>query len=560
MQDRIKKLVIRHPFITLFLVCVSFTIFDQTKNSLVQPGTFLFLAVVQIALIALISLAMKPYLTSSRLYLLATIITVVVGLINYTYLTYAHPEKAILAFGLLAVFMLFMILSARNELTQRKIVMLIFVLGFLMRLTYVLSININSYQHDFGNSNGHFNYIEFFYKNNFSSLPTVVTDGVNQLYHPPFYYFVAALWMKIQMFVASPFITELNQAEYYAIAKENLQILTLFFSSASMVISYKIFTFFKLKNSAVLTALSLVAFHPTFTILAGSANNDILSITMFLAAILTALNWYKKPSLINILKVALAVGLGMMSKLSAALVAPAVAVLFVIKFFESKLYKKLVLQFSAFALAVFPLGLGWGIRNLIKDGVPITYVPRIKIEGHPQYVGNYSVWERLFDFRYSDVWMARGSNFGYTYREHTIGMMILKTSIFGEYYIGKNSAFLRLVSNILFYANVLICVVSLIAIIYFVLKRSDIISAPFRAFFGVLYATIMLSFVKFSFDYPHDCSMDFRYIVPTVIIGALFLGISMTNIKGKYEKLFTNTATITATVFSLCSFLLYTSL
>ena len=503
---------------------------------------------------------MKPFLSKIRLIYFIAAITVVVGFIDYTYLTNEHPDKAILAFGLLFIFTLFLIFVTKNELSQRKIVMLIFMLGFLMRLTYVLSIDINSYQHDFGNSNRHFNYIEFFYKNNFTSLPTVVTNGVNQLYHPPFYYAVAALWMKIQMLFSSPLVTEVTQAEYYALAKENLQILTLLFSSASMIISYKIFTFFKMKNSAVLTALSLVAFHPTFTILAGSANNDILSVTLFLASILTALKWYKNPTLFNILKVALAVGLGMMSKLSAALVAPAVAVLFVIKFFESKAYKKLAAQFSAFAVTVFPLGLGWGIRNLIKDGVPITYVPRIEIDGHPQYVGTYSFWERLFDFRYTDVWMARGSYFGYTYREHTIGMMILKTSLFGEYYIGKGSASLRFVSNILFYTNVLIVLTSLIAIIYFVVKRSEIISAPFRAFFGVLYATIMLSFVKFSFDYPHDCTMDFRYIVPTVVIGALFLGLAMTNYKGKNLKLFTNIASIAAVTFSICSFLLYSTL
>ena len=42
---------------------------------------------------------------------------------------------------------------------------------------------------------------------------------------------------------------------------------------------------------------------------------------------------------------------------------------------------------------------------------------------------------------------------------------------------------------------------------------------------GALFALLMLSFVFFNVSYPYGCTMDFRYIVPTVIAGAGFLGL-----------------------------------
>lgn len=80
--------------------------------------------------------------------------------------------------------------------------------------------------------------------------------------------------------------------DYYA-AGENVQILTLFYSSICMVISYKIFRQLGLKGRGLVCAVAIVAFCPTFYIMAGSVNNDILSIAFMLAAVLNTLYWYK---------------------------------------------------------------------------------------------------------------------------------------------------------------------------------------------------------------------------------------------------------------------------
>ncbi len=46
-----------------------------------------------------------------------------------------------------------------------------------------------------------------------------------------------------------------------------------------------------------------------------------------------------------------------------------------------------------------------------------------------------------------------------------------------------------------------------------------------KIFLGGYYVLLMAQFLVFCFQYPFTCSMDFRYIVPTLLIGALFIGI-----------------------------------
>lgn len=78
--------------------------------------------------------------------------------------------------------------------------------------------------------------------------------------------------------------------------------------------------------------VSLIAFNPSFIIFAGSINNDILSITFMLGAILWTLRWYKTRTMRNIIPIALCIGFGMMTKRPVALVAPAVGLLFLLCF------------------------------------------------------------------------------------------------------------------------------------------------------------------------------------------------------------------------------------
>ena len=160
----------------------------------------------------------------------------------------------------------------------------------------MLYTDISVRQHDVGNFDmeiGHCGYIRYFYEN--FNLPDFDVRNYWQFYHPPFLHIIAALWMRLQTFLG---------IDYYA-AGENVQILTLFYSSICMVLSYKIFRQLGLKGRGLVCAVAIVAFCPTFYIMAGSVNNDILSIAFMLAAVLNTLYWYKNPTFPRIMAISL---------------------------------------------------------------------------------------------------------------------------------------------------------------------------------------------------------------------------------------------------------------
>ena len=85
-----------------------------------------------------------------------------------------------------------------------------------------------------------------------------------------------------------------------------------------------------------------------------------------------------------------------------------------------------------------------GLRSLPKHSVdmlltdpPFGYVPLIG-EAADQFVGSYSVRDRLLDFRINDVFMAWGENRG-GFFEHNPILGLLKTSLFGEFRLNEMS-------------------------------------------------------------------------------------------------------------------------
>lgn len=544
-----------HPFITLALACLCFTAFNLPSGKTVGliPQTVFLGAVI----VLLTVLAAKAYLAFDRrtfmpfalMCALYAVITCYIMLFMY------NVGLSVAVAGVCVAAALGSYWKAEGTLTARRAVFLLFIIGFAVRAAYVILTGHLIRQHDAGGTNGHIPYIEYIYNNR--ALPTVKASGMNQNYHPPLHYIISALWLRVQ--------TLLFGDGFYGSALENLQILTLFYSSAAMIVARRLFGLVGIKGKGLTAAFAVVALHPTFFILAGSVNNDMLSVLFSLTALMLAVKWYKNPTMSGILRLALAIGLGMMTKLSVATVAPAVAVLFAVKFFQSRLFGRLIAQFSAFAAVSFPLGLWWGVRNLIKSGVPITYVPVISKKS-PQYIAEYPAWRRIFDIRTADVWMARGERYGYTHYEYNIPLALMKTSVFGEYYTGKSEPLLSVIAYILAIANLLLAAAALVYMLRFVFRKSAFLDGGLRAFFGVLYASLIGFYVKFCFDYPYDCTQDFRYIVPVAVIGALFLGLGLTDRPGavspggtRARRAVSYALYVTVALFGIASVLLYVS-
>lgn len=433
-----------------------------------------------------------------------------------------HYAYNLLNTGLGVITGIFIYLALKGKLTVRNGILLIMAVGFLIRLCYIISDPITIIQHDvsnIGKGKGHIGYIEYLYNN--KKLPDFDVRTVYQFYHPPLHHIIAAVWLKIQ--------TLMNIKYEYAF--ENVQLLTLFYSTLCMILSYKIFRQLKLKGISLVIATAVVALCPTFYIMAGSMNNDILSITCMLGAILNTIYWYKDPNMKNIIRIALCIGLGMMAKLSVWMVAPAVAFIFIYVFIKNIIkkdngnIKKCILQYISFLAVCAPLGLWWSVRNYISHSVPVTYVMELS-ETSGQYIGNIPVMQRLFDFsayQFDDVAeqfiMYKGA-----YDEFNPLTALFKTAMFDEGIAVRNFPDIAVANKILFWSSVIIGIIGFISMIAVSFRKSRELSVQMKIFIGLLYSVIFISYYIFCFKFPQVCTQNIRYTVPLIVIGAFFVG------------------------------------
>ncbi|MBQ3230238.1 MAG: hypothetical protein IJO64_06155 [Clostridia bacterium] len=439
---------------------------------------------------------------------------------------FSYPNQTLFAAGVILVFAIYFLLYPRKEsFSERDIIFLIFAVGFIFRLVYVQSTGYLVRQHDVAGEYGHLDYIKRLYDG--KGLPDKDVTKYWQFYQPPVWHAICAVFLKAQRFVGIGFEAAL----------ENLQMISLFCSSAIMFISHRLFRLFGMKELPLCIACGIVAFHPTFIILAGSINNDVMSLMLSLLALVLAIKWFRKPKLVNILALALAIGGSMAVKLSGGLIAVGVAILFAIRLFGKKYSKKgnLIAQFASFGAVCVPLALWWEIRNFILFKTPLTFVPMLS-EKSDQYIGHRSVFERLFDI--SSIWEAgvypSRVTRGYLYYEYNIPTAALKSSVFGEYYLGKESAVLSVAAKVLFFTGALLALLAVVATVYMLIKaiknrksfENDYgFSVSELAFPAICAVTMIVSYVSFCFKFAHFCTMDFRYIAITVVLGALYIGL-----------------------------------
>lgn len=415
--------------------------------------------------------------------------------------------------------------TIHKRLTTGRIYFLIVASGVLLRAIYILYTGVETRQHDvytFGEPEGHAGYIEYLYSH--LHLPDFDPREIWQYYHPPFHHILVVVWLKIN--------TALGVSWFRA--KENIQVLSLLYSSLALILSYKIFSELGLKKNGMIPALSILAFHPTFIIMAGSVNNDILSIVFLLGAVYYTMLWWKTPSLPAILKIALCVGFGMMTKLSVSMAAPAIALVFLVKLIlEKKKFLSYVKQFLLFGLVCAPLGLWWGVRNYILFKMPFTYVPSLGDQSH-QYIGNYSVMTRLFDFslyQFKNVFVSWGD----PYFDHNVFIGLFKTSTFGEQQLMFSSSAGYGFAEALFYANLSLILLSVAAMVWVLFKKNTL-EKMMKAFLFTLYFTFLFSYIQFCFAFPHTCTQNIRYATPCILVGTLCIGLLTEHLSEKPGK------------------------
>lgn len=494
------------------------------------------------------------------------------------------PNQMLLLFGLALCVAAYFFVSPEKgdkEGAERALVFLILAAGLVIRFVYVAYTDWNVRQHDVGDTEGHLAYmlyimkgdapIESFREGGFFAfhLPDFdVSDGHWQFYHPPLWHFLGAFWMKLQMYLGVAFET----------ARENLQVLSLYCSGVILLASHSLFRRFNLRGGGLLLACLLVAFHPTFIILSGSINNDVLSLALTLVSLVLAIDWYRKPSFRRIIPLAFAIGGAMMAKLSAGTVAFAVAFLFLMRFVRTRQKGKTLGQFGVFGALCVPTALWWQIRNLVLHGVNPLYVPGLS-EKSSQYVGFRGKLARLFDpsalFDFG-VYPARATKYlsqtyGFTYYEYCIPLAALKTSLFGEYYIGASDPVFSVVAAVLFACAVCVSLAAVVCAVYYGIRAlRGLKTRDFCAKYGfaaaelasvlIFIATQVVSYVLFCFKYPHFCTMDYRYIALLAVTAALFFGLLYDRLRGSekpWAKYVSYALVAVAVLFSLSALGIY---
>ncbi len=405
-------------------------------------------------------------------------------------------------------------LYKEKALNAEGIVLMMIVLGVVVRYCYCLKYNCTQMQHDtgsFGGSSGHESYIMYWYKNGLA-LPDFDVTTRWQYYHPPLHHMLMALGMRIFTTFGIP----LKQAE------EAIQILPMIYSSLCMVVCRRIFKLVKLEGTGLVVAMAAVCFYPTFIIWSGAYNNDMLATLFMLLAMMWTIKWYYKPSFKNILPIAVCVGCGMMTKLSAWMVAPGIALIFIWVFVRN-IRKPLpyIGQFAAFGAVCAPLGLWWGVRNMFEFGILITYVPDPSMQ--QMSVRSIPAAQRLFDYSLSqfDYPFEAFTMYNAPYNEYNPFIGLLKTSIFDEYNKGWDFSEMATVFVII---SGLLALISIVCLVLLMFRKDVCGDLPVKLFFMVVFLTIIVSYTAFCFKFPYVCTENIRYCIPVIPILAMALG------------------------------------
>ncbi len=419
---------------------------------------------------------------------------------------------------------LFLYFKASKRLNENTLVFMMILLGVLLRCGYVLLSGLYERQHDAGAytgmgtsfvNPGHIGYIEYIYK--FHKLPDINPYELFAYYHPPLHHILSCIWLQLNVWLG---VSE-------ELAFENLQILPLLYSCLCMPVVWKILEILNVRGKGLFIGLALMAYHPATIIMAGSVNNDMLTILFMSLTILYSLKWIQNKTLKHLIPLAFSIGLGMITKLNSAVLALPVGLIFLMHFISVIKRKnkteivKWIRNYCIFGIIVIPIGLSWIVRNLIrfgeKPGVPVPG------ETSPMYTAGFSLWQRLgipsladwhFDFPFHPISAKACSN---------TWAIMFHTSLFAEEYPADLSDVLLVLCQITFLLAVILGIATavLLAAVLFN-KNTDL---EIRIFLLTGYFVMLVSFAAFVVIYPYTCSSDFRYVAICLVYISIGLGL-----------------------------------
>lgn len=535
--DCIINSISRHPYISAALLCVLIEVFTMADQAYMTPQGIMILSVT-LSAAAYYLLREKFSKHKCALAVYSAVISAAFGIL----LASTDRRGGVLcAATVLAVSCISAVMYKKKLFTPERLTFMIIVFSFCMYACYViytLSVYRQTDVNYWNSTSGHAPYIRYMYEHNFA-LPDFDPREKWQFYHTPLFYWTSAALMKL----VSAF-----GADFDSVCEVS-QIVTLFSAYAIVIMSVRLFRMMGLKGYGLSCAAAVIGLSNTMLMLSSSISNDVMATAFELGAVCSALKWYRSRKYSDIIVCAFCFGLGIMTKLSAWMAAPAAAFIFLLVFFkEIKDIKKVgrnLLQYVIFLIISVPLALWFPIRNLVKFGVPLGWVPDTNM-----YIGKSGFFERMFTIGPGSI------STPYTLEENFLDeynpiFTLFKSTVdlqrFEPYKILKNLMWVTLVTSII------LGVAAFILMIAALFRRKCRFSMVDRICITVFYFTIMISYIIFCFNYPYVCTQCIRYVAPVITIGAAYIGLMFMH-EFKNKKITKAARYLTAAVIGMYAF------
>ena len=348
--------------------------------------------------------------------------------------------KAFVYFFILGIVITGIILKIKNKLTLEVLLFLIFLIGVLIQLLYMLMTPINYRQHDVNTNfnDGHDAYAWTLYSA--GQLPSKVdADGhlAYQFYHPPLNAFIQSVFMHIGKGIMG-MINNIAGKQVYDLTNQNTifqvsEILSTFYMNVAIYFGIKIAYKLKVDNKFKVFGALFIALFPALFLLAGQVNNDPLCVMNCFIVLYFTICWWEKRSYFNASMIGLFTGLAMFAKLSGALIGVPAFVAFIIVFIQSlrkkEPVKHLIFQALIIAGVAAPIGLWFHVYAKIRFDQPFGFV--FSNLTSALYKGDYNIFQRFINiFDFGDLF---GKIWGNTFVNYNLPNFMIKSAVFGEY-------------------------------------------------------------------------------------------------------------------------------
>ena len=326
----------------------------------------------------------------------------------------------------------------------------------------------------------------------------------------------------------------------------------------------------KIHGGMYLMAAAFVIFFPRNFQLSGQLNNDALAYMFSALALYFSVCWQEGGKKWGyLLACGVSIGLGMMTKLTAATICLPVAGIFLWEFVcalrhsEGALsLRRIIGQYAVFLVICAPIGLWFQVYANIRFDQPFGFV--FSNLNHRLYTGDHSVFERFFiafDFNeyFASLWCQPFDG------NYNLFHYALRSAIFGEFCFWQGEGF-ACSATILAYIGCAVLAVGLIRVAVLIFHANDrekICAEENRQdllFVSLLVLSQVISEVAFYIRMPYACTMDFRYILPMIPALALMIAMVFGRLKRESDAFSVALCRLAALSFGgaiLCSSIFY---